>query len=238
MSSGKIYKSVMSFGCMCSTALFLRKNGFRSESTIFDWFSSTLQANLKLLDNDFSNLISKEYLYQPYKDFPHIVDNKFYEISLNHLFSEYQTFKKQFKKVSRFCYKRIKRFKENLRDGNALLVYYSRDKEECEWISNNESLLEEYSARFSFDWLFITNYPLKENFKYPHYVIPFNNIHKPYGGEVSFPFEKDEDIIKFLNEHYDETKKEKNLLYKPKKHFFMKVFQRFKKIGGIKLKIS
>ena len=75
MSSEKIYKSVMSFGCMCSTALFLRKNGFRSESTIFDWFSSSLEANLKLLDNDFSDLLVKDYLYQPYKEFPHIVDN-------------------------------------------------------------------------------------------------------------------------------------------------------------------
>ncbi len=237
MMENKKYQSIMSFGCMCSTALFLRKNGFRSESTIFDWFSSNLESNLKLLDENFKDLLKREYLSQPYNDFPHIIDNEYYKISLNHLFNEYQTFDRQIKKVEKFCKKRIDRFVNNLKKGQSLLVYYSRDEKECDWISKNEDRLRNYCDLYGFDWLFITNYPLRKDFSFPHFLIPFNNVHKPYGGNVSFPFENDEIIISYLKSHYPSELILENLKHKNKRHLFRRLVRRLQKKNGIKLKI-
>lgn len=237
MDNLKKYSKVMSFGCMCSTALFLRKNGFRSESTIFDWFSSSLMSNLKMLDDNFEHLLDRKFLCQKYPEFPHIVDNSYYDASLNHLFDEYKPFDKQIKTVQKHCSKRIDRFMKNLANESCLLLYYSRDEKECEWISKNSSLLKDYCKKYHFDFLFVTNYKLNENFVFPWFYIPFNNIHKPYGGEVSFPFEQDSDLINYINERYDIATKKKNLSYKAKKHFLRKVFRFFEKKRGIKLKI-
>ena len=228
----------MSFGCMCSTALFLRKYGFRSESTIYDWFSSSLLSNLKMLDDGFKNLLKKEYLYQPYKEFPHIVDNSFYDVSLNHIFDEYTSFKKQIKNVTKICNTRINRFMENLKSGGSLLVYYSRDEKECKWISKNQALLKGYCKKYGFDWLFITNYRLEDDFIFPNYVVPTNNIHKPYGGGVSFPFENEKPIVDYLANHYSPELIKENLKHKEKKHAVKKIIRRLKKMSGIKLKIK
>ena len=191
-----------------------------------------------MLDDDFRHILSKEYLIQPYKEFPHIVDNTFYEVSLNHMFNEYKSFDKQLNDVSNYCKKRIERFKAALREGKTLLVYYSRDEKECLWIASNSELLKSYCQKYGFDWLFITNYPLPDCFSFPNFMMPINNIHKPYGGGVSFPFENEEMIVKFLANHYSEEKRKQNLKHKTKRSLLRKVRLFFEKKNGVKLKIN
>lgn len=234
----KKYNNIISFGCMCSTALFLKKEGFRSISTIFDWFSSSFESNLKLLNNNFDKLFEKEYLTQKYKDFPHIVDNTYYNVSMPHLFDPYVKFNSQIKKIKKYASKKIKNFYNCICD-NCLLVYYCREKDDHKFICSHIDLIKKMIDVYNCDILFITNIDFSSDFPFKSFTVPVNNIHKPYGGDVSFPFENTLPIIEYLNSKYDLEKKENNLKFKNKSYnIFTHLMRKIRKLTGIKLKLK
>jgi len=121
-------KQIVSFGCMCSTALFLKKNGYRSFSSFFDWLDGGLFEYIKVVNNDFKDVLNYKFLVQKFTDFPQIITNVFYNFSFVHLFDERKTFRKQIKNISKKCSKQINNFKKALSSKNLILVYYIRKK--------------------------------------------------------------------------------------------------------------
>lgn len=211
------YSNIVSIGCMCSTALYLRSIGVRSCSSFFDWVDGNLKNNIELIENSFSNLFDRDLLVQKFDGCPHIVTNTKYGISFVHLFDPKKTFDKQYSKIKKETDKRIQNFYDSLKN-NCLLVYYCRNKEEAKWIKNNQELLVNFCLKHQCNFIFIFNDKTIKLESFKSFVIPANNIHIPFGGPVSYLFEETSELDEFLISHYDPEKRKQNLAYHPRKH--------------------
>ena len=216
------YNNVVSVGCMCSTAIYLRNLGVRSKSCFFDWINiESFETVIDLIESGFAGCIDEKYLRQNYKEHPHIVSNTKYGFDYVHLFDKKQTFKKQYNLVSNKVAKSITNFKESL-SNDCLLVYYSRSSNDTNWIERNQKKILNFCCKYKCDIFFVLNFEVKENFLFKKIIIPQNNIHKPFGGGVSYPFTNTEILNKFLLEHYSDKKRSRNLKHKNKFSFFDK----------------
>ncbi len=231
------YNHIISFGCMCSCALFLRKNGFRDSSYFFDWLTSDFFNNLFVVENDFTDVLNAKFFVQEYSNFPHLVTHKKYKFIYTHVFDTKQTYLKQQKRVEDYINKRISNFKNALSD-NTLLVYYCRNKDEQHKIENSVDTIKQFVKQCGADIVFVFNNELSTSFPFKSFVIPYNNIHHPIGGEVSYPFEGEgtEQLIKWLDGRYDQTKKSNNLKFKEKRNIFRFIINKFKKFKKVVLK--
>ena len=224
----KKYKHICSFGSMCSVALFLRENGFRDGATIFDWLRSNMKSNIELVKNNFSNLLNPHYLKQNYFDHPEIVDNTFYDISLSHLFDETTSFKKNIKRVTKITRSRIKRFYNFVKDGPTLLIYYCYEPNDFAWINSNIDKIINFCESLHIDLCIVTNFEFQAEFPLTSFVIPFNTTHEPFGLRVTFPFDNNCALKKYLLERYDQTKINKNLAHKENRGSL--IYRLFRKI--------
>ena len=231
-----IYNHIVPFGCMCSLTLYLRDAGFRSESLFFDWVDSNLKDNITLVNSNFLDFFNESYFTQNYKNEPHIITNKKYNLSYVHVFDRKVTFGRQYKKAKQYLEKRVMRFKEALKD-KCMLLYYCRKRDEASWIENNQQLIEDFCKDNDCDIVFITNYKIN-NLNFFQFLIPSNETHKPFGGEVSFPFEKTEEIDSFLRKHFDNKQMLMNLSFKPKRHVLEKIILRMKKLRKDRLVVK
>ena len=211
---------------MCSTAIYLKQSGFRSFSSIFDWADSTIEGNIRLVQNHFSHFLDKKYLTQNYKDYPSIITNTLYNYTFVHYFNDKITFEKQIKAIMRRSKKAIAHFYDALNTGQCTLVYYLRKNEEINWIKKNSTVIDNFVNNYKCTLIFISNYKFTLG-NYKVYVIPTNNVHKPFGGAVSFPFEKTEDIDLFLSDCISKNDRCKNIKFNNKKHFLKKIIKHF-----------
>ena len=223
------YNHIISFGCMCSCALFLKKFGFRDSSYFFDWLTSNIFGNIETIENDFKDVTNPGFFKQEYTDYPHLVTHTKYGFIYTHVFDAKTTYSKQSKQVNKYTFKRIQNFKKSLLD-NSLLVYYCRDAEEQKEIEKSVNKLIEFTQKYSVDILFIFNNKVGSSFPFKSFVIPYNNIHYPIGGEVSYPFEggDTEDMVSWLTSRYDENLRNKNLQFKRKRNVFKAVIRKLK----------
>lgn len=212
----KHYDYVASFGCMCSCAIFLRQNGFRSKSTFFDWLDSGIKENINILQKDFVLLLDKNYLSQKYPNELNCVYNSLYNITFVHLFDIYKTFDEQYEKVIAKVEKSIANFKTMLTK-SLLLVYYCRKKEEQGWIVENQEFLRSFCMNYKVDIIFVFNYNnIPQDFIFAYFVIPFNNTHLPFGGGVSYPFTNCQALMEWIKDKYNEDDLKLNLLFEIK----------------------
>ena len=215
---------------MCSCALFLRKHGFRDVSCFFDWLTSYFFENIKLIENDFGDVLNSKFFIQEYTDNPHLVTNTKYKFVYTHVFDPKTTYTKQKTKVEKYINKRIANFKKTFSD-NSLLVYYCRDLEEQKKIENSTERIIDFINKFNTNIIFIFNNKVEADFPFKTFVIPYNNIHKPIGGEVSYPFEggDTDELIDWLTERYDESKILKNKKYKKRRNLFVSLINKLKR---------
>lgn len=235
----KKYKHIISFGSMCSVALFLRENGFREGATIFDWLKSNLESNMKLIENNFLDLLNISYLTQKYTDHPEIIDNTYYDISLSHLFDETLSLKSNMKIVSRIIKNRTQRFFDFINDGPSLLVYYCYEKNDFKWIKDNVDKILNFKTKYKIDILFLSNYAFENDFPFESFTLSFNSIHEPFGLHVTFPFDNCQFLVSYLSKRYDAKKIVTNLKYKEKrvsiKHRLFRKIRRILKIKKLAL---
>lgn len=231
------YNHIISFGCMCSCAIFLKKNGFRDASYFFDWLTSDFFHNLEIIKNDFNDVNNSAFFKQEYDGYPHMVTNEKYGFIYTHVFDTKKTYEKQKKGVDAYINKRIKNTKKAISD-NALLLYYCRDLEEQRKIEESSDLIKDFSKRFSLDFAFVFNNAVNDKFPFKSFIIPYNNIHYPIGGGVSFPFENGdlEKLIDWLKGKYNSEKIAKNLKHKTKKNYFKAIINRLNKHKKNRLK--
>lgn len=201
---------------------FLKKNGYRSFSGIFDWVDSDLFRNIELVENGFKDLLLKKILAQPFAGYPNVVTNVKYNFSFPHWFDIKKSFEKQITNLSLRIDRKITRFYETIKKGSCLLVYYSRFKEDQDKILNSSDLIASFCQKYGCDFLFIFNFEVEKAFDYPFFVIKQNNVHKPYGGPVSFPFDPEEPIIRFLDQRFSSEQKSINLTYANRRKPFLK----------------
>lgn len=64
----KIFSNFISLGYFCSVALELERLGYRNFSNPFDWLISDFKGVLELIENDFENFLSMQYLFQNKKN--------------------------------------------------------------------------------------------------------------------------------------------------------------------------
>lgn len=235
--SNKIYENVVSFGCMCSLALYLRKLGLRSASCFFDWITSDIKNNMMLVNNNFSNFFDKELFKQQYPGYAHLITNTKYNFVYSHVFNPKETLEKQYSSVKRRVQKSINNFNKSIKN-NCLLVYYSRDFNEINWIFNNQKIIDEFVKKNGCDILFIFNFDINGKFIFPKFIIPQNNIHKPNGGGVSFPFENTEEIDAYLLSHYDPKRRMKNLKHRSHVSIYSRIKRRLQSKSCDKLIIE
>lgn len=219
----KKYNNIVSVGCMCSTALYLRKIGVRSKSCFFDWVNiKCFEDVIKIMNDNFADCLNINFLKQNFPDSPHIVTNTKYNIDFVHLFNSKLTFKKQFKSVNDKVKRSIKNLKDSLSD-SCLLIYYARAKDDIIWIQTHQKNIKSFSEKYNCDLYFVFNFECTQKFDFKNIVIPQNNIHKPFGGGVSFPFTETKDLDDFLISHFDKDKRSKNLKFKEKKSIFVRI---------------
>ena len=208
------YEHIVSFGCMCSCARFLQINGFRSTSSFFDWIDSNIEANIKIVRNNFADVLNRKYLAQKYPTAKNCITNTLYNVTFVHLFDAYKTFDEQYQDVKTKSDIYISRFKQMINE-SLLLVYYCRSVDEQNWIIKNQKEIKKFCSDFNVDVAFIFNKSIdNEFFDFKSFIIPVNNIHKPFGGAVSWPFEQTDEIVSWLSDKYDLNKKNQNI------HFF------------------
>ena len=210
-------KIPVSFGCMCSTAIFLKDKGYRDRSSFFDWIDSNLIDNIRLVDCDFRFILDKRFLIQKYKDCPHIVSNELYNLSFVHLFDSKKEFDRQIQEIKNKVFKQINNFLSALNSGKCLLVYYLRREDEISEIEKRKTLVKSFLEKHSAELIIVSNFKKKISFLKTFYI-PYNNVHIPFGGNVSFPFSMTEDIESYLNMFVNPSEKERNLnFYKKQK---------------------
>lgn len=224
-STFKIYNNVVSFGCMCSLALHLKKLGLRSSSGYFDWVTSDIEKNIELVENNFEGFFDTKYFKQEFPGYAHLITNTKYRVVYTHVFDPKSTLKKQYQKCRRYVQKKIDNFYKSLND-NCLLIYYSRSEQENNWIKTHQELIKEFCDKHKCDMAFVLNFDIEGPFAFPKFVIPQNNIHKPNGGGVSYPFEHTEELDDFLISHYDIEKRQKNLSFKSKESLIHRIKRR------------
>lgn len=232
-SISKKYENIISFGCMCSLALHLKELGLRSKSCFFDWVNcESINNNIRLVLDNFNGVFDKTYFVQKYTNSPHIVTNAKYKIDFVHLFNAKITLKKQYSRTKERVERSIRNF-YNSANNNCLLIYYSRDENEKQWIISNQDVINSFCKKFNCDIAFVFSYKFDDFLNYPKFIISENNIHKPFGGPVSYPFDGTVELDNFLLSHYDEHKRQKNLSYKKRKSIFKKIgnfMYRFRKV--------
>lgn len=233
----KEYKSIIPFGCMCSVALHLNKLGLRSKSAFFDWLTSDIQSNMKVVDDDFTDFFNAKYFRQDYQQHPHLVTHTKYHFIYSHVFDAKRSLKRQYHYVQRNVQRSIDNFKALLNNKPSLLLYYSRDEKEITWICENQDLLAVFAKRHECDLAFVFNYPAKEGFSFPAFVIRQNDIHKPIGGGVSFPLIETGDLDAYLLCHYADEQRKQNLLYRPKTHLIHKLFSKIRSYRKDRLRV-
>lgn len=236
----KNYKHIVSFGSMCSVALFLRENGFREGATIFDWIRSNFKSNIELVENNFSDILNISYLAQKYINHPEIIDNVHYDISLSHLFDETLCLKSNLKNVSRIITNRVERFYSFINDGPSLLVYYCYEKKDFNWINCNIDKILDFKRKHKIDFLFLSNYAFVDSFPFDNFLLSFNSVHDPFGLDVTFPFENAPFLVDYFSQRYDAKKTAINLAHKEKRGSVkQRAFRKIRRLLKIKkLKIS
>lgn len=224
------YDYILSFGSMCSTSLFLRKNGFRSKSCFFDWLTSDFFGNMDAVNHDFEDYFSKRYLIQRFKDYPHLVTNERYGFTYSHVFNPKETFAKQEAKVKARIQRSIDSFKMCLKQ-NTLLVYYCRSDEEQNRILDSVEIIKTFCKKHKVDLVFIFNNVVSAAFPFLSFVVPYNNVHHPFEDSVSYPIEGEESekLLKWLGCRYDQKQKEANLRYKHKTPLFVRLKNKIQK---------
>lgn len=229
------YNNIVSLGCMCSTALYLRKIGVRSKSCFFDWINvDSFKDVIYLIDDNFTDCLNLKFLEQNFDESPHIITNTKYKIDFVHLFNSKISFHRQYKSVKDRLERSIKNFNDSLKD-SCLLVYYARTIDDVNWIQNHQKDIISFCDKHKCDIYFILNFEPNHHFVLKKIVIPQNNIHKPFGGGVSFPFTDTEKLDNFLISHFDESKRNKNLRFKEKKSVFKKIKNAILRAGKNKL---
>ena len=231
------YNNIVSFGCMCSLALYLRKTGLRSSSCFFDWITSNLKNNIELVECNFKDFFNEQYFKQEFDGYPHLITNTKYNFVYTHVFNPKETFEKQRNSVKKNVQKKINNFERSISD-KCLLIYYSRSIDENNWIKENQNLISSFADKYNCDFLFVLNFDITGEFIFPKFVIPQNNIHKPNGGGVSYPFVDTDDLTAYLISHYDEKKRKKNLKYKLSDPFLLRLKRRLERSKKDKLVIN
>lgn len=221
---------------MCSVALYLKKIGVRSCSSFFDWNDSCLRDNIRIVDSNFRDVLNPCFFKQLYPEHPHIVTNTKFNLSYVHTFNPKRSLNNQIESVKKNVNKRINNFINSLND-NCLLVYYSRTTDENNWIKDNQHLIECFCSKHNCDILFVLNNDIDGEFLFPKFVIPQNNIHKPFGGDVSYLFEETNELDEYILSRYDENKRKQNLAFKHKKSIFKKIISRFESRKKNRLKV-
>ena len=129
------YDIIYSIGRDCACALYLQQNGLRSTSGPFDWLTNAgFEDRFELMLNDFQYFLDKKYLKQMPKptQFPADKNNDYYEniktqLYFWHDFPADKSFDEAYPEVKLKYERRIKRFYENIKDKNrVLLVWFSQ----------------------------------------------------------------------------------------------------------------
>lgn len=217
-------KIPVSFGCMCSTAIFLKENGYRDRSCFFDWVDSNLIDNIRIVQDNFSHVLDKNLLEQRFKEYPHIVTNVLYNLSYVHIFDVKKSYESQIKSIKKKISRSSTNFLNILNSGRCLLVYYLRKEDEVQIIEKNKVQIESFLNKFNASLIIVSNFK-KEISYLKTFHIESNNIHIPFGGDVSFPFTNTNKLEAFLNENIGIEQRNKNLAFN-KKRSFKKVRQK------------
>lgn len=169
----KKYDNIVSLGFFCSTALELERIGLRSNSNPFDWvLSFDMSKVIELINNDFEDFLNIKYLKQ-YKSNRSYYMNDKYDIHFYHDFDRYKTLEDQLDNISNKYKRRIRKFYQSIKS-KTLFVRYISSQEECNYIEQNLSLINEtlkkYNSQNSI--IYIANKDINSNIIKIFYVEP------------------------------------------------------------------
>jgi hypothetical protein len=133
------YRHVISLGFFCSTALELKRYGFREASYPFDWVICPIEQIVNLLESDFETMLLPGHLVRDsvQKDVVHDLSSG---IDFYHDFVPAFLPEEQLGSVRNKYYRRIIRFREAAKD-RTLFVRYIASLEEHRYLSANMNTL-------------------------------------------------------------------------------------------------
>lgn len=210
------YKHYISLGYFCSIAIELEKMGLRNESSPFDWVISDFQGVVLAVEEEFSDFLNYDILFQNKKNLA-VYKNVKYNISFFHDFDKYSSLEKQLSKIQEKYKRRINRFYKSITEPTLFIRYISDEElikegnrtisKELYWIENNYekiiSLIKSFNANN--DILFIAN----ENVRSSRFVI--YNVKKDSNDVVNRSPINNNSYLKEKFDNIDFKDKEKNI---------------------------
>lgn len=133
----KKFEHIISLGFFCSPAMELERKGLRDSSYPFDWLISDFEGVLACLNNNFSDFLHFNNLYQSKKNKAHYLDIN-YKFEFFHEFNEFESLESQLPDVKKKYQRRILRFFECIKE-DTLFIRYIKDQTEADYINQNFS---------------------------------------------------------------------------------------------------
>lgn len=120
----KQYKNYISLGYFCSVAMELEKYGLRDHSYPFDWLITDFEGVVSAINNNFSDYLDYDNLYQSQKVRSTYLDQK-YQFVFIHDFNKYKSLDSQLDIIREKHRRRIKRFYEAITEPTLFIRYIS-----------------------------------------------------------------------------------------------------------------
>ncbi|SHN65797.1 Putative papain-like cysteine peptidase [Butyrivibrio hungatei DSM 14810] len=120
----KQYKNYISLGYFCSVAMELEKYGLRDYSYPFDWIISDFEGIVSAINDNFSDYLDYDNLYQSKKVRSTYLDQK-YQFVFIHDFDKYKCLDSQLDFVREKHRRRIERFYEKITEPTLFIRYIS-----------------------------------------------------------------------------------------------------------------
>lgn len=232
----------ISLGYFCDVASDLEKLGLRSYSYPFDWNLTSLDNNIKLIENNFEDFLNIDNIKQ-LSGYPNrYVDIK-YNVFFYHDFVSYKSLEEQLPSVKEKYQRRINRFYKDIKNPTLFVRYISsefldnkNESDELNWIEKNITYINKTIKSFNSnnEILFIANEGIKSNLVKIHNVLPEfadNVCHNPittnndlYNLFKTFSIPNKDKNIMFYQEKQNK-KNSSSFIFKSKlKNKFIKLF--------------
>lgn len=210
-----MFENFISLGNSCRTAASMQKYGLRSWSGPLDWLlTHELQGVLRLIENEFEDFLSKEYLEKDPKNYGQFKNTK-YDIEFIHE-TEYRD---RYEDLCEKYFHRISRFKKEIEKRTCFLRTVTNDKE-LRYIHQEEkyikSVIKKGNQGNEIIFLLTKNIKAPEEAKFPYYNIQSLDYSNTRDALRNW-FDDSDEFIEYCVTNFSSYRLLKNIMFDRKK---------------------
>lgn len=208
-----MFDNFISLGYKCKVAASMQKYGLRSFSGVFDWCCSELKGIIKVMDNDFLDLLHKEDLVM--MENPLKFKNIKYDIIFEHDIKT--SFDEEYEQICIKYMRRIERFRAKVKNNTCFIrwvmnqneiAYIMKNLEYINYVIKNKNpnnkivyLIEESLSVPSSD---IDYYKIKDDI----HIVKYRDVE-----DLRSLFDTNNEFINFCIDNFDKSIRYNNIIY-------------------------